>query len=326
LRFPKGKTSGTLCKKTSSYNPVFLINKNRKAVRTFHAVILILELNLFFPASSLFAQVGINTDGSSPQASAMLDIKSTEKGFLVPRMTASQREGIGSPVSGLLVYQTDAESGFYYYSGSAWAFIGRSDGSSGNVVDVDGNVYPTVVIGDLVWMGKNLRATHYRSGAAINLITDNSAWTGAGSGAYCWYNDSIKYQDPYGAIYNWYAVTDSRNICPTGWHVPSYDEYTAMITFCGGMSLAGGVMKATLYWSSPNTGAGNNYGFSSYPSGYRSGDDGTFHNLGLGAGGWCSTDVSGYGYGFNPTYNSASVSAGTIGKTYGVGVRCIRDY
>lgn len=68
------------------------------------------------------AQVGINTDGSQPDNSAMLDIKSTTRGILIPRMTQAQRDAITNPVNGLLIYQTDDES-FYYYNGSAWNSI-----------------------------------------------------------------------------------------------------------------------------------------------------------------------------------------------------------
>jgi microcystin-dependent protein len=66
------------------------------------------------------AQVAINTDGSSAVASAMLDVKSTTKGILIPRMTATQRGAIASPAAGLMVYQTNAPIGYYYYNGAAW--------------------------------------------------------------------------------------------------------------------------------------------------------------------------------------------------------------
>ncbi|MEM9548006.1 MAG: hypothetical protein AAGA77_18640 [Bacteroidota bacterium] len=73
-----------------------------------------------FWISSIHAQVGINNDNSSPEASAMLDIKSTDKGILIPRMTANQRSLINSPATGLLVFQTDGNQGFYFYNGSNW--------------------------------------------------------------------------------------------------------------------------------------------------------------------------------------------------------------
>ena len=74
----------------------------------------------------LNAQVAINTDGTDADASAILDVKSTEKGFLPPRMTLSQRDAITSPTAGLLVYQTDGTAGLYQYNGSAWSLLGDS--------------------------------------------------------------------------------------------------------------------------------------------------------------------------------------------------------
>lgn len=98
-------------------------------------------------ASGTFAQsVGINSDGSAPSSSAMLDVKSTTKGFLAPRMTAEQKEAISSPATGLLIYQTDAATGYYYYNGSAWIQIGAASGSSqwtttgSNIYFTSGNV------------------------------------------------------------------------------------------------------------------------------------------------------------------------------------------
>ncbi|MCK5538040.1 MAG: hypothetical protein KAI79_14540, partial [Bacteroidales bacterium] len=84
------------------------------------AIIIVLAICLSY---TINAQVGINDDASTPDASAMLDVKSTDSGLLIPRMTASQRGDIPSPATGLLVYQTDTLDGFYYYSGSEWIQI-----------------------------------------------------------------------------------------------------------------------------------------------------------------------------------------------------------
>jgi hypothetical protein len=83
-----------------------------------------------------FAQnVGINSDGSTPNASAMLDVKSTNSGILIPRMIATQKGDINSPATGLLVYQTDGTPGFYYYNGSVWTLLGTGSGN-GTVTSV----------------------------------------------------------------------------------------------------------------------------------------------------------------------------------------------
>ena len=76
--------------------------------------------SIIFPLAPAFGQsVGINTDGSSPDASAMLDVSSTTKGLLIPRMTDSERTAISSPAIGLMVYDT-TESIIYFYTGSKW--------------------------------------------------------------------------------------------------------------------------------------------------------------------------------------------------------------
>ncbi|MDP1622770.1 MAG: tail fiber protein [Bacteroidales bacterium] len=97
------------------------------------------------------AQVAINTDGSSPVASAMLDVKSTTKGILVPRMTSAERGLIASPATGLLVYQTNAPAGYYYFNGTAWkqeidAVAGTSNPPANNLLTFDGTN----------WVAKNL--------------------------------------------------------------------------------------------------------------------------------------------------------------------------
>jgi hypothetical protein len=73
---------------------------------------------------STYAQVGINADNSSPDPSAMLDVKSTDKGMLMPRMTLAQRNAIVSPANGLMIYQTDNTPGFYYNSGTSASLPG----------------------------------------------------------------------------------------------------------------------------------------------------------------------------------------------------------
>ena len=69
------------------------------------------------------AQVAINADGSSPNSSAMLDVQSSDKGMLIPRMTEAERDAIASPATGLLIYQTDETNGFYYYDGTNWDLL-----------------------------------------------------------------------------------------------------------------------------------------------------------------------------------------------------------
>ena len=90
---------------------------------------------LVFSSNAISQRVGINTDGSTPDASALLDVKG-DKGILIPRMTSTLRDAITSPATGLLVYQTDNTPGFYHYNGSSWVKINA--GGDGNYWSLDG--------------------------------------------------------------------------------------------------------------------------------------------------------------------------------------------
>ena len=92
---------------------------------------------------------------------------------------------------------------------------------SETVKDIDGNVYHTVTIGTQIWMVENLKTTKYRNGDGIPNVTDNTQWGNLTTWAYCNYNNDAANGTKYGKLYNWYAVNDSRNIAPTGWHVPT---------------------------------------------------------------------------------------------------------
>lgn len=289
---------------------------------------LLFALMLLIVCFSLSAQVSINTDGSSADASAMLDVKSTDQGFLPPRMTQAQRDGISSPAAGLLVYQTDETPGYYYYTGTDWIGItGAGPGaiSTSACIDYDGNAYPTFTIGNQVWMAENLRVTHYNNGDAIPNVTDNTDWEELSTGAYCWY-DNPSANEKYGALYNWYTVDDSRGLCPDGWHVPTFVEWTTLTTYLGGRSVAGGKMKATSdLWNSPNTDATNTSRFSGLPGGFRY-NDGTFFGIGDYGYWWFSTeyppDYAWYRY----LYYEGGNVVGFGSKLYGYSVRCLRDF
>ena len=110
---------------------------------------------------------------------------------------------------------------------------------TGTVTDIDGNTYVTVKIGEQWWMAENLKVTHYRNGDSIPNITADIQWAALDTGAWCSYDNNPDNVNHYGRLYNWYAVTDSRNIAPAGWHVATNDEWIALITILGGEITAG---------------------------------------------------------------------------------------
>ncbi len=194
--------------------------------------------------------------------------------------------------------------------------------------DFDGNNYATVTIGTQTWMVEDLKVTHYRNGEEIPNVTDNAAWTTLTNGAYCWYNNDIANKTPYGALYNWFTVADARNIAPTGWHVPTDAEYTILTDYLGGTSIAGGKMKetGTTHWSSPNTGATNESGFTALPSGSRNNSDGLFTYLENYGGWWSSTpnDASNSWYHYAGSLNANCYRRSWFNQL-GLAIRLVKD-
>ncbi|OFY67080.1 MAG: hypothetical protein A3H98_06845 [Bacteroidetes bacterium RIFCSPLOWO2_02_FULL_36_8] len=139
-----------------------------------------------------------------------------------------------------------------------------------SVTDIDGNVYNTVVIGTQEWMKENLKVTRYQNGDSIGTTSDTLDVSGETTPKYQWRaGNSDSTLAIYGRHYTWYAATDSRNICPSGWKVPSIDDWGTLITLFGGKDSAGGHLKetGTDRWNSPNLGADNSSGFSALPGG-----------------------------------------------------------
>lgn len=198
----------------------------------------------------------------------------------------------------------------------------------GTVIDIEGNVYKTVQIGTQTWMAENLKSTQYRNGDPIPNITDNTT-LGVSTGTYCWYNDDAKaYKAYYGALYNWYAVTDNRNIAPAGWHVPSASDWYTLTTFLGGEGVAGGKLKETglIHWYGPNEGATNETGFSALPGGYREFQYGFYYSATSILGSWwSSTEYSGGAGMWETHYFFSNLTRFNVDKSFGCSVRCVKD-
>ncbi len=192
--------------------------------------------------------------------------------------------------------------------------------------DIDGNVYDTVIIGTQIWMVQNLKTTRYNDGAFIATNLSNAEWEAAITGAYAIYNNNATNDSIYGKLYNWYAVNTGK-LAPTGWHVPTDAEWTTLITFLGGETSAGGLMKATgiSLWNTPNTGATNVSGFTGLPAGGR-GYTGLFGYIG-GYGYFWSSTVTGAGFAWyrNLNYNNSNAYRDNFNKQNGFSVRCVRD-
>ncbi len=194
------------------------------------------------------------------------------------------------------------------------------------VSDIDGNTYTSIIINGQEWMQQNLAVTKYRNGDPIPTGLSDATWEGTASGAYAIYNNDAPNNAIYGKLYNWFAVNDSRGVCPTGWHVPSDAEWTTLAINLGGSSVAGGKMKATTGWNSPNTGATNESGFTALPGGNRY-YSGSYGNIDIYCYLWSSTqldDVVAWSRGLNYNYTDLDRNYGGR-KQDGFSVRCVRD-
>ena len=196
------------------------------------------------------------------------------------------------------------------------------------VNDVDGNTYNTVTIGNQVWMAENLKTTKFNNQNPIPLVTDNTLWSSQTQAAYCYYQEDESVANEYGNLYNWHVVNDTRNVCPTGYHVPAISEWEELINFLGGVAVAGGKLKEIgfAHWLTPNTGATNSNGFNLLPSGWRAHNNGSYENLTYMAYQWSSSSVDALnssvllvGYDSEAAYTSNSHIL------TGLPIRCVKD-
>ena len=217
------------------------------------------------------------------------------------------------------------------------------------ISDIDGNSYNTVLIGAQCWTKENLRVRKYNNGTSILFDAtggsggSSTTWQNLTIGAHTIYaNDSTttpSNRTKYGYLYNWYAAkgiyttgniasTDTLNICPSGWHVPTDAEWTTLTTELGGESVAGGKMKSigTAYWNSPNTGATNESGFSALPGGVRN-SVGSFFDIRNNAFFWSATELdNSNAWNRYLNYNGGLVYVNYSNKSFGASVRCLRNY
>lgn len=218
-----------------------------------------------------------------------------------------------------------------YCDSSIYQTVTRSYTASsqpGTVADIDGNVYHTIKIGKQEWMIENLQTNHFQDGSPIWYLEDNFIWSGyCSESAYCWYDNNVKYKNRFGALYNWFAVSDPKNICPDGWHVPSDKEWRRLIDDLGNALSAADKMREGVIesWKNIFSSAATSSSFSALPGGFRS-DDGAFSGLGN-KGTWWTFDEEDEDYGISRFLdnNVKEVVRGKDYKNIGQSVRCVKD-
>ena len=226
-----------------------------------------------------------------------------------------------------------------------------------SVKDIDGNVYPTITVGTQLWMAENLKTTRYSNGDFIGTTTPATLVIESESTPkYQWaYDGNESNVAIHGRLYTWYVATDSRNVCPIGWHVPTDAEWTTLTDYLikNGYGYGGGYkgmdiaksMAATSGWvadeipgSAGNNQASNNStGFTALPSGGRL-EDGNFYNIGHVACWWSTTETGGFmqclsgvfvnaqGGVFRDIYHDyCYVNSYSNNTHYGMSIRCLKN-
>jgi uncharacterized protein (TIGR02145 family) len=207
----------------------------------------------------------------------------------------------------------------------------------GLLTDIVGNAYKTIKIGTQTWMAENLKTTKYNDGTDIPNITSRTEWINLSTPGYCWYlNDSNKYKNIYGALYNWYVLNTGK-VCPAGWHVPSNLEWTTLTTYLGGDRVADSKLKetGTTHWINTYTEVINSSGFTALPGGNCWGvitEPLTyFGDLGYAGHFWSTSEYHDSINGFYGAYSRTFIGGfeeytnQTFTKTQGLSIRCIQD-
>jgi uncharacterized protein (TIGR02145 family) len=271
------------------------------------------------------AQVAINTDGSPPDPSAMLDVQSTSKGVLIPRMSAVERLSIQSPHTGLLVYQIDAAKGFYYYADSNWIMIEKQCGETVYMEGVwqwyEGQNIHTIRIGSQCWMRENLH------------VPPSHCYSGD-----CNHTGSLYFWDEMmvGA-----TVPGSRGICPSGFHIPTDYEWSILFSYLDSYTNsanefllpgihgtdAGIKVKSTSYWTTPVSSPyyeDDLSGFDALGSGYYTNN---YYGLNQESIFWTSSQIGQvFAYAYRILDNSGQVEKiELIKSSRACSVRCIKD-
>lgn len=220
----------------------------------------------------------------------------------------------------------------YYVRAYATNSVGTSYGAQRSLrsdpaylMDADGNAYRTITIGTQTWMEENLKTTTYNDGSPIPNVKSANSWALLITGAYCWYSDAITNKNIYGALYNYYAVADSRGLSPTGWHIATKEEWATLVAYVGGESIAGVKLMESgpKHWKPGNI-ATNESGFTALPGGDRYRND--YYYIEFKGSWWTATEFDSSNA-WSPAMASSyqDVRIYENEKSVGLSVRCVKD-
>ncbi len=214
------------------------------------------------------------------------------------------------------------------------------------VIDIEGNTYNTIVIGGQEWITDNLRVSTYRNGDIIPSPNDIDLGENSTIGFWVLYNNNSDYDITYGKLYNWYAISDPRGICPTGWRIPTDNDWQNLVDFIdaqawGNNNIAGTKLKSSRQINSPLGGENstsehprwdydarrfgtNDYNFNALPAGLYTPSD-QYAHLGSHAYFWSRTEGDQDQSWIRMLVSTnKGISRSQYPKNIGLSVRCIK--
>ena len=294
-----------------------------------------------------------NTTGN-PSINNNLTVDGTGQGFFISNLT-----GLTATTTYYVKAYATNILGTAYGAEETFTTIAATTFICGNLfTDYDNNTYNSVQIGTQCWMAENLKTTHYASGTLVPNVTSNFAWDALGDNntddAYCYYDNSATNANIYGALYTWAAAMGDNAVssnsnpsgvqgaCPTGWHLPSDNEWKQLEMHLGmsqaeadqdgyrgtnqGSQLAGN----SSLWNSGSLENNANFGtsgFTALPGGFRLSTNGSFSNF-LGSSGfwWSSTEFSNLSSWYRLLdLDHSEAYRNKFDKSRGYSVRCLKD-
>jgi len=192
------------------------------------------------------------------------------------------------------------------------------------LTDVDGNNYNIIQIGNQIWMKENLKVSKYRNGDSIQTNLNNADWTSNNNGAFDIYENNPNNNIGYGKLYNFFAISNPKGLCPFGWKVPTLDEMNILFNYLGGTTYAAEKLKQAFGWLGTNR--GNNISDFSANAGGRRWDYGDNEQLISQGNFWMSTEIDAdRAKSFIMNYGSYSVLIVNEDKNNGFSVRCLKE-
>lgn len=190
-------------------------------------------------------------------------------------------------------------------------------------------VVTTIKIGAQTWMTHNLDVTQFRNGDQIREAKSDAEWEECAKKkipAWCYYHNDEALGVKYGKLYNWYAVNDPRGLAPTGYRIPSEEDWNKLITELGGEEVAAPKMRFGKQWGDSILVTSSKGNFGAMPSGWRKFSDEKIEFLNEGAYWWSSTALSlKFAWTRYILFHSKEVKSYCYNKGSGLSIRCVKD-